>query len=60
MSVILDWPQRLFMTLFTLAAAFATEGRHVLLFRAGDQTLEIIRILHSSMDLKRHLPPERG
>ena len=36
----------------------AAEGRHVILFRAGDQALEIVRVLHSAMDFKRHLPPE--
>lgn len=35
----------------------ATEGRHVVLFRAGPKLLEIVRVLHSSMDFKRHLPP---
>lgn len=33
----------------------AAEGRHVILFRAGDQALEIVRVLHSAMDFKRHL-----
>lgn len=36
----------------------AAEGRHVILFRVGDQVLEIVRVLHSAMDFKRHLPPE--
>jgi toxin ParE1/3/4 len=32
-------------------------GRHFLLFRVvGDQTIEISRILHDSMDLRRHAP----
>jgi toxin ParE1/3/4 len=35
----------------------AAEGRHVILFRAGDQALEIVRVLHSAMDFRRHLPP---
>lgn len=34
----------------------AAEGRHVILFRAGDDVLEIVRVLHSAMDFKRHLP----
>jgi toxin ParE1/3/4 len=36
----------------------AAEGRQVILFRAGDKALEIVRVLHSAMDFKRHLPPE--
>ncbi|HEY1258895.1 MAG TPA: type II toxin-antitoxin system RelE/ParE family toxin [Stellaceae bacterium] len=35
-------------------------GRHLLLYRvAGERTLEIIRILHDSMDPVRHLPEPR-
>jgi len=34
----------------------AAEGRHLILFRSGDQALEIVRILHSAMDLRGHLP----
>src|SRR4051812_23211236 len=34
----------------------AAQGRHVLLFRIKGQTLQIVRILHSSMDFRRHLP----
>lgn len=37
----------------------AAEGRHVILFRSGNEVLEIVRVLHSAMDLKRHLPPGR-
>ncbi|MEO5713839.1 MAG: type II toxin-antitoxin system RelE/ParE family toxin [Luteolibacter sp.] len=33
------------------------EGSHVILFRAGEKNLEIVRILHRAMDFKRHLPP---
>jgi toxin ParE1/3/4 len=33
--------------------------RHFLLFRVGDcGVIEIARVLHDSMDLPRHLPPE--
>jgi len=38
----------------------ASEGRHVLLFRASDGILEIVRVLHSAMDFKRQLPPSDG
>jgi toxin ParE1/3/4 len=32
-------------------------GRHILLYRpAGGQLIEILRILHQSMDLERHVP----
>ncbi len=33
-------------------------GRHLLLYRAtGPGTIEVVRILHDSMDFPRHLPP---
>jgi len=33
-------------------------GRYLLAFRADDgQTIEIIRILHDSMNIERHMPP---
>lgn len=33
-------------------------GRHFLLYRVADErTIEIVRVLHDSMDLGRHLPP---
>jgi toxin ParE1/3/4 len=34
----------------------ASQGRHVILFRIRDSVLQIVRILHSSMDLPRHVP----
>ena len=34
----------------------AAQGRHVILFRTKDSTLQIVRILHTSMDFPRHLP----
>lgn len=36
----------------------AAEGKHVILFRANSGKLEIVRVLHTAMDFKRHLPPE--
>ena len=36
----------------------AAEGRHVILFRADGDALQIIRVLHSAMDFKRHVRPE--
>jgi toxin ParE1/3/4 len=44
-------------------ARHGRRGRHFLLFRAvEDQVIEIGRILHDQMDLKRHLPlpPREG
>ena len=35
----------------------AAQGSHVILFRVGGETLEIVRVLHGAMDFKRHLPP---
>lgn len=37
----------------------ASEGRHILLFRASEESLEIARVLHSAIYLKSHLPPEK-
>ena|SRR5688572_17406867 len=34
----------------------AAQGRHVILFRIQGVTLQIVRILHSSMDFRRHVP----
>jgi toxin ParE1/3/4 len=34
----------------------AAEGRHVILFRVNKPVLQIVRVLHGSMDFKRHLP----
>lgn len=36
----------------------AAQDRHVILFRIHDSTLQIVRILHSYMDLPRHVPKE--
>ncbi len=33
----------------------AAEGKHVILFRAGADLLEVVRVLHAAMDFKRHL-----
>lgn len=35
----------------------AAEGKHVILFRVNKSTLQIVRVLHSAMDFKRHVPP---
>ncbi|RYD22497.1 MAG: type II toxin-antitoxin system RelE/ParE family toxin [Verrucomicrobiaceae bacterium] len=35
----------------------AAEGKHVILFRCDIEKLEVVRVLHSAMDFKRHLPP---
>ena len=40
-------------------ARHGRRGRHFIMFRATDgQLIEIVRILHDSMDLSRHIPPE--
>ncbi|HEX4084144.1 MAG TPA: type II toxin-antitoxin system RelE/ParE family toxin [Chthoniobacteraceae bacterium] len=36
----------------------AAEGRHVILFRIRKDVLQVIRVLHSAMDFKSHLPEE--
>lgn len=33
----------------------AAEGKHVILFRAGGDLLEVVRVLHAAMDFKRHI-----
>ena len=35
----------------------ATEGKHVILFRVNQSTFQIVRVLHSAMDFKRHVDP---
>jgi toxin ParE1/3/4 len=43
-------------------ARHGRRGRHFVLFRAGRHenrdVIDVLRILHDSMDLQRHLPPE--
>jgi toxin ParE1/3/4 len=36
----------------------AAEGKHVILFRADGNLLEIVRVLHAAMDFKRQLAME--
>lgn len=33
-----------------------SEGRHIILFHSEDENITIVRVLHSAMDLKLHLP----
>ena len=33
-------------------------GRHVILYRVQENVVEVARILHQSMELDRHIPPE--
>lgn len=33
----------------------AAEGKHVILFRIRGDVLQVVRVLHSAMDFKRHL-----
>lgn len=35
----------------------AAEGKHVILFRVNKTTLQVVRVLHSAMDFKRHVRP---
>lgn len=34
----------------------AAEGKHVILFRVDEDALQIVRVLHSAMDFRKHLP----
>ena len=36
----------------------ASEGKHVILFRVQGNVLQVVRVLHSAMDFKRHIPRE--
>lgn len=36
----------------------AAEAKHVILFRVRGETLQVVRVLHSAMDFKRHLPSQ--
>ena len=38
----------------------AAERKHVILFRIRRGSLQVVRVLHSAMDFKRHIPPEVG
>lgn len=35
-------------------------GRHLLVYKAGNERLTIVRILHDSMEVSRHLPAPDG
>jgi toxin ParE1/3/4 len=40
-------------------ARHGRRGRHFIMYRAAlDHVIEVVRILHDTMDLARHLPPE--
>jgi toxin ParE1/3/4 len=40
------------------AARLSRKARHFVVFRiSGPQTLDVLRVLHDSMELSRHLPP---
>ncbi len=48
--------------LFTLhVAREGRKGRHFVLFRVGgdqgEEAIEVLRLLHDAMDLRRHVPP---
>ncbi|WNZ26481.1 type II toxin-antitoxin system RelE/ParE family toxin [Leptolyngbya sp. NK1-12] len=34
-------------------------GRHIIFYRHADKGIEVIRILHSSMDTQRHIAKEK-
>jgi toxin ParE1/3/4 len=33
----------------------AAEGKHVILFRVREDVIQVVRVLHSAMDFKKHL-----
>ena len=36
----------------------AAQGKHVIVFRMDDEVIQVVRILHSAMDFRLHLPSE--
>lgn len=38
----------------------AAEGKHVILFRASEEFLEVVLVLHAAMDFKRHVASDKG
>ena len=34
----------------------SSQGRHVILFKMQENIIQVVRILHSFMDFKRHIP----
>lgn len=38
----------------------AAEGKHVILFRAGADRLEVVRVLHAAMDFRSHLASDEA
>lgn len=39
------------------AIRMATSGRHHIFFEADESRILVVRVLHDSMDFRRHLPP---
>jgi|TARA_B110000093_G_scaffold118708_1_gene127137 toxin ParE1/3/4 len=37
------------------ACQLASQGKHVVLFRVEGEVLQVVRVLHSAMDYRRHL-----
>ena len=38
----------------------AAEGKHVILFRVRNDVLQVVRVLHSAMDIKKQLGSDPG
>ena len=56
---ILSGPQRWrFRSDLFPGCQIASQGKHVILFRIDAEVLQVVRILHSAMDFRRHLPEE--
>lgn len=41
-----------------LGCQIATQGKHVILFKINDEVLEVVRVLHGSMDFPSHIPDD--
>ena len=42
------------------AIQMVTSGRHSIFFEAGESRILVVRVLHDSMDYRRHLNPPTG
>jgi len=54
-AILADASKYRFRTDLFPGCQLAAEGKHVILLRVSDSTLQVVRVLHSAMDFKRHL-----
>jgi len=54
-EILADAPSYRFRPDLFPGCQIASEGRHVILFRVYNGVLQVVRVLHSAMDFKRHI-----